>query len=239
MNELHTVPRIDGAKIAVVIESKFIPEEIWAYLSGFPLLGAEVELVSRIWYGDYKPASATFFSDADPTDSEPWTSPQQIAVRRDISQARPGDYAAVIMAANYTSVRLRYPGEIPDDAMQLASFDPWQHVQSAPVVRFFAEAMQDKKIVKGLLCHGLWILTPNPKLLRGRKVICHSVVMPDILNCGAVITLTPDRVVTDDDLVSGFSKHQVVPFIAAIAKRIGDIRQAAPDTGLVAMNPYG
>jgi len=67
-------------------------------------------------------------------------------------------------------------------------------MQSALVVRFFAEAMQDKKIVKGLLCHGLWILTPNPKLLHGRKVICHSVVMPDILNCGGVITLTPDRV---------------------------------------------
>jgi protease I len=238
MNELHSAPRIDGAKIAVVLESKFIPEEIWAYISGFPLLGAEVELISRIWYGDYKPASATFFSDADPTDSPAWTSPQQIEVRRDISQAHPSDYAAVIMAANYTSVRLRYPGEIPEDAAQLAEFDPWQHVQSAPVVRFFAEAMQDKKIVKGLLCHGLWILTPNPKLLRGRKVICHSVVMPDILNCGAVIALTPNRVVTDDDLVSGFSKHQVVPFMAAIAKRISDIRQAAQSASLVPMNPY-
>jgi protease I len=58
-------------------------------------------------------------------------------------------------------------------------------------------------------------------------VICHSVVMPDILNCGAVITLTPDRVVSDDDLVSGFSKHQVVPFMAAIARRISEIRQEA------------
>jgi protease I len=227
MIKLRSAPRIDGAKIAVVLESKFIPEEIWAYVSGFPLLGAEVELISRIWFGDYQPAAATFFSDADPTDSPPWTSPQQIEVRRDISQVHPSDYAAVIMAANYTSVRLRYPGEIPDDPMQLEAFDPWQHVQSAPVARFFAEAMQDKTIVKGLLCHGLWILTPNPKLLRGRKVICHSVVMPDILNCGAVITLTPDRVVSDDDLVSGFSKHQVVPFMAAIARRISEIRQEA------------
>lgn len=227
MNELHGAPRIDGARIAVVLESKFIPEEIWAYLSGFPLLGAEVELISRIWYGDYRPASATVYSDTDPGDSEPWTSPQQIVVRRDISQVQPADYAAVIMAANYTSVRLRYPGELPDDPEQVAAFDPWQHVQSAPVVRFFAAAMEDKAIVKGLLCHGLWILTPNPKLLRGRKVICHSVVMPDIINCGAVITLTPNRVVTDDDLVSGFSKHQVVPFMAAIARRISELKRQA------------
>ena len=44
-----------GKKIAVVLEHKFIPEELWAYLNGFKLLGAEVELVTRLWYGDYKP----------------------------------------------------------------------------------------------------------------------------------------------------------------------------------------
>jgi protease I len=225
-------PRIDGAKIAVVLENKFIPEEIDAYVIGFPLLGAEVELVSRLWYGDYRPASATFYSDIDPNDDPPWASPQRIEVRRDISQVRPGDYAAVIMSANYTSVRLRYPGELPDDPAQFAQFNPWGHVQSAPVVRFFAEAMQDKRVVKGLLCHGLWALTPNPKLLRGRKVICHSVVMADMLNCGAVITLTPNRVVADDDLVTGFSKHQVLPFVAAIAERVSALRSApARDRG--------
>ena len=69
MSELLKAPRIDGAKIAVVLENKFIPEEIAAYLNGFPLLGGEVELVSRLWYGDYKPASTTFYSDVDPSDT--------------------------------------------------------------------------------------------------------------------------------------------------------------------------
>jgi hypothetical protein len=46
MNGLRKAPRIDGAKIAVVVESKFITEEIWGYLNGFPLLGAELELSS-------------------------------------------------------------------------------------------------------------------------------------------------------------------------------------------------
>jgi len=36
------------------------------------------------------------------------------------------------------------------------------------------------------------------------------------------------RVVTDDDLVTGFSKHQVVPFIAAIAEQIGRRRNPSP-----------
>jgi protease I len=87
-------------------------------------------------------------------------------------------------------------------------------------VRFFAEAMADKRVVEGALCHGLWILTPYRQLLGGRRVICHSVVMADILNCGAEITITPDRVVTDGDLVTGFSKHEVLPFIAALARCI-------------------
>jgi protease I len=214
---LKDVPRIDGARIAVVLENKFIPEEIAAYLATFPLLGAEVELVARIWWGDYKPTKATFYSDLDPTDDQPWQSPDNVEVGRDVSTVKPGDYDAVIMAANYTSVRLRYPGDLPDDP---ATFNPHEHVQSAPLVRLFADAMADPSVVKGALCHGLWILTPNPGLLRGRKVICHSVVMADILNCGVEIVLTEERVVTDGDLVTGFSKHEVLPFMAAIARGV-------------------
>lgn len=217
---LKGAPRIDGARIAVVLENKFIPDEIAAYLSGFPLLGAEVELLSRIWWGEFKPPSTLFYSDVDPGDNEPWQAPDAVSVARDVSQARPAEYDAVIMAANYTSVRLRYPGDLPADP---ASFDPWAHVQDAPLAKFFAEAMCNSRLTKGALCHGLWILTPNPHLLRGRKVICHSVVMADILNAGAEITLTPNRVVIDGDLVTGFSKHEVLPFIAAIARRIAEV----------------
>ena len=214
---LNGVPRIDGAKIAVCVEHKFIPEEIAAYLAAFPLLGAQVELVSRIWYGDSKPESTTFYGDVDPGDNKPWETPDNVEVKRDISTLRLQDLSAIIMAANYPSVRLRYPGEPPAEP---TSFNQWEFVKAAPVPQLFAEAMADKRLVKGFLCHGLWILTPNPRLLRERKVICHSVVMADVLNCGAEITFTPDRVVTDDDVITGFSKHEVLPFIAAIARRI-------------------
>ena len=214
---LRDVPRLDGARIAVVLEHKFIPEEIAAYLACFPLLGADIELVARIWWGDYKPASDIFYADVDPTDGKPWETPDSVEVRRDISTTAAANYDAVIMAANYTSVRLRYPGDLPPSG---TAFDAYAHVQSAPLVQFFAAAMPNRHIVKGALCHGLWIFTPNPRLLRGRKVICHSVVMADILNCGAEITITRDRVVTDGDLVTGFSKHETVPFIAAIARAV-------------------
>ncbi len=212
-----------GKKVGVIVENKFIPEEIAAYQSAFPILGAQVEFISRIWYGTWKPASATFYSDVDPTDSQPWESPQPLTVSRDITQVKPSDYAAVIMSANYTSVRLRWWAEdgtnFPYDAPK--DFDAQDYVKKPPVVRFFADAMRDTSIVKGALCHGLWILTPNPNLLEGRTVTCHAVVMADIVNCGAKVIVNP-LVVTDDDLVTGFSKHEVLPFIEAIAQRIAD-----------------
>jgi protease I len=220
---LANVPRIDGARIAIVVENKFIPEEIAAYLSAFPVLGARVELLSRIWWGDYKPPRAAFYSDVDPSDNQPWGAPDTVEVSTDVSSVAPADFDAIITTANYTSVRLRYPGDLPADP---ADFDARAHVRAAPLARFFAEAMTQPGIVKGALCHGLWMLSPNPELLRGRKVICHSVVMSDILNCGAEIVLTPDRVVTDRDLVTGFSKHEVLPFIAAIARRVAENQTA-------------
>jgi protease I len=201
-----------GAKIGVLLENKFIPEEISAYQTGFAILGAEVEFISRIWYGDYRPQSTIFYSDVDPLDSQPWESPQNIKVSHDISTVKPDDYAAVIMSANYTSVRLRWSSESE-------SMDPRAYVQSAPVVAWFADAMKNRKVIKGALCHGLWILTPNPELLQGRKVVCNPVVLADILNCGAQATLNP-KVVVDGDLVTGYSKHEVVPFIRAIAQQV-------------------
>lgn len=208
-----------GRKVGVVVEHKFIPEEIAAYRSGFALLGFDVELLSRLWYESNQPASDTFFSDVDPADNRPWEGPSGLVVRKDISTVKAEDYAAVIMSANYTSVRLRYAAlkKFSDcTEEELASFDYHAHVKEAPVVQFFASAMENKSVVKGFLCHGLWILAPNPNYLAGRKVICHTVVMADIVNCGAQIKLTRDGVVTDDDLVTGFSKDEVLPFITAI-----------------------
>jgi len=44
--------------------------------------------------------------------------------------------------------------------------------------------------------------------------------MADVLNCHAIIENNARGVVVDDDLVTGFSKHEVLPFIAAIAQQI-------------------
>lgn len=206
------IPRsLGGKKIAVLVESEFIPEEIEAYQKRFSELKATVHFMSRLWSNP----SVRFFSDA-----EEGKTPQTLEVQIDFQNVDVNDYAAVIMAANYTSVRLRYfepPQGVPISPEQ---------VRTAPAVEFFAKAMTNPKIIKGALCHGLWLLTPVPELLQGRLVICHEVVLADIINAGAIYVPSPEGVVVDGDLVTGRSRHEVDPFIDAITEQIQEVASA-------------
>lgn len=195
-----------GKKIVVLVETEFIPEEIEAYQKRFAELGATVHLMSRLWGQE----SAHFVSDVDAV-GKPL---QYLDVNIDFQNVDINDYAAVIMSANYTSVRLRYFQ--PPEGQPISP----EQVRTAPAVQFFAKAMTNPKIIKGLLCHGLWLLTPMPELLKGRKVICHEVVLADIANAGAVYVPSPTNIVVDGDLVTGRSGQDVHAFIDAIADLI-------------------
>ncbi|HJZ60492.1 MAG TPA: DJ-1/PfpI family protein [Gemmataceae bacterium] len=204
---------LTGKKIAILLENEYVPGEIAEYRRRFGELGADVHFMSRLW-GQKK---QTFVSDIDGlkgTLAETRKQLQFLDVDIDFEHVHLDDYAAVIMAANYTSVRLRYFEAPPGQAISP------ELVRSAPAVRFFANAMRNPRIVKGALCHGLWILTPTPELLAGRRVICHEVVLADIANAGAIFTASSNNVVVDGDLVTGRSWHEVGPFVDAIAKQI-------------------
>lgn len=207
------IPRsLGGKKIAVLVESEFIPEEIIAYRERFSQLKATVHFMSRLWGN----TSVRFYSDSVEGEKQ-----ETIDVDIDFHDVDVNDYAAVIMSANYTSVRLRYfepPTGTPISADQ---------VRNSPAVQFYAEAMANPKIVKGALCHGLWLLTPMPELLKGRRVICHEVVLADIANAGVIYEPSESGVVVDDDLVTGRSRHEVYKFIDAITERIQAIGVAA------------
>ena len=200
---------LTGKQIAVLVESQYVPGEIEAYRYGFGALGAEVHFMSRLWGNE----RLTFVGEVELASQ----TPQTLEVDIDFQNVRLEDYAAVIMAANYTSVRLRYfaPPEGQPVSPNMA--------RSAPAVEFFARAMRNPRIVKGPLCHGLWILTPCPELLKDRRVICHEVVLADVLNCGAIyVPQDADNggVVVDGDLVTGRSWHEVEPFVQAVARQI-------------------
>jgi protease I len=62
-------------------------------------------------------------------------------------------------------------------------------------------AFADPSILKGIICHGMWLMAPIPELVRGRHVVAHNNLYGDVRNMGAVYT--DEDVVVDGDLVTG------------------------------------
>ena len=181
---------LTGKKVAVLVETEYISDEIRKYQSFFSDLGAEVELMTYLWGKKER----IIVSDV----TEPDKIPETLTVCKDIADANPNDYAIVLCAANYVACRLR---EIPP----MGSLGSPDEVRSPSAVRFMASAMMEHKIIKGFLCHALWLMTPCPELLKDRKVICHTVVLSDVINAGAVFVPDESHVYADRDLVTGRS----------------------------------
>ncbi|WP_375760573.1 DJ-1/PfpI family protein [Corallococcus exercitus] len=202
---------LKGKKIAVLVESQYIADEIAQYRDRFGEEGAEVHFLANL--------NGNPFLNLVSEVEEEGRTPKLLTVTRDIRKAAPEDYAAILVAANYPSVRLRHfvPPDGPDG--KPLPITP-EMVRTSPAVQFFSRAMRDPEIVKGVLCHALWLLTPTPELLAGRKVICHEVVLADVLNAGGHYTPDPSGVVVDGDLVTGRSFAVVSEFIKRIKERL-------------------
>src|SRR5580704_16618408 len=138
--------RLAGRRIAVVVESQYIPGEIRLYQELFGRYGATVDLVSRMW----GQKSQKFYSTVEPgvTNELEW-----LEVTTDFEQNDPGYYDAVIVSANYTSVRLRWSEREDVNAANAAVV-----VASVPAVDFFRRAMENPRVIKGAPCHALWLL---------------------------------------------------------------------------------
>jgi len=198
-------------KIAVLIESLYIPEEIKTYQKLFRANGFSVELTANLWGKDKITVYSDNISDIPFVGEKPL---EHLDVDVDVHTVSDhlSEYAAVFVAANYTSVRLRYFSEQD------------RNPRNAPAVKLIAKAMRNPKIIKAALCHGLWLLTPVPELLAGRRVICHEVVRSDIENTGALIDST-QKVVVDGDLVSGHSKDQASEVVERVLELIACVRK--------------
>jgi putative intracellular protease/amidase len=198
-------------KIAVLVESQYIPGEIKIYRERFAGYGATVDFVSRLW-GQPK---LRFYSTVEP-EGENVPSIEWLEVSLDVDDIDPDDYAAVIMTANYTSVRLRST-ETPSNNSTAADV-----ARRAPAVQFFRRVMENPRIIKGAPCHALWLLTPSPDILASRKVICNTVVLADVVNAGAVYTPCPagtpveKQVIVDRDLVTNSSWEASEALVDAI-----------------------
>lgn len=181
---------LSGKKVAVLVETEYIPNELAYYKEFFSAQGAEVDFMTYLW-GE---RDRVIVSDV----TEEGQAVESMIIKKEIADCNPNDYAIVLTAANYVACRLR---EIPP----MGSLGDTDLLRSPAAVRFMASAMMNPQIVKGALCHSLWILTPVPELIKGRKVICHTVVLADVYNAGAIYVPDESHVVVDKDLVTGRS----------------------------------
>ncbi|HKN99007.1 MAG TPA: DJ-1/PfpI family protein [Pseudonocardiaceae bacterium] len=169
---------LTGRTIAILMESDYVEPELWYYQRRFAEESATVQLLTRLWG---QPA-ITF------TGHE-YRLP--ISVDGDleaVDDERLRSFDALIVPAAMVSDRLRYT----EDVHQLA-----------PAVRLLRRAFAEPGVLKGIICHGMWLCSPIPEVVRGRRITCHNNLIGDVRNMGA--DYTDQDVVVDRDLVTARS----------------------------------
>ncbi len=180
-------------KIGVLIEADYYEKEIAFYRDRFPAEGADLHFMSRLW----GQPSLVFHGHEDKT---PFTCEESFeAVDDDALDT----FAAILVPAGYVADRLRYTEDIH---------------KLPPAVEFMRRAFARPRIVKGIICHGLWLLAPAPELVRGRKVVVHNNLLGDAKNMGAVYV--DQDVVVDGDLVTARTGDCHKVFVEAILKLV-------------------
>ncbi|HEV8603551.1 MAG TPA: DJ-1/PfpI family protein [Gaiellaceae bacterium] len=165
-------------KIAVLIESDYYEPEIWYYRYRFEEEGAELHFLTRLWGQD----RLTF------TGHE-WKVPLEVDESFEgIDDDALREFAAVIVPSGMVSDRLRYTEDIE---------------KLPPATEFLKRAFAEPDVLKGIICHGMWLAAPVPELVRGRRVVAHNNLLGDVRNMGAVYV--NEDVVVDGDLVTGRS----------------------------------
>lgn len=188
-------------KIAVLIESHYDGTETAAFQTFFPPRGYSVEFVSNLRGA----SEAVFHSNDDPS--------KTITVTKDISSEDFNllDYTGVIMVGGYAMDMLRYESIIIEGQNG--------RPKELPIASQFAvNALKDTEITIGTICHSLWIFTPDPNALKGRRVTCGHNILYDVLNAGGILDFSGPHnqlaaVCIDGNLVSGRHPFVVQDFM--------------------------
>jgi protease I len=166
---------LQDTKIAVLIESDYYEKEIFYYEHRFQEEGVELHFLTRLW----GQPSLTFTGHEYKVPFECHESFEGM------SDDELRSYAAVIVPSAIVSDRLRYTEDIN---------------KLPPATAFIKRAFAEKDILKGIICHGMWLVAPVPELVRGRRVVVHNNLLGDARNMGAVYV--DEDVVVDGDLVT-------------------------------------
>lgn len=170
--------KLKGAKIGILFESDYFENEIFYYKYRFPEEGAEVHFLTRLW----GQPSITFYGHEH-------RAPMECRETFEgMSDEELRSYAAIIVPSGMVSDRLRYTEDVE---------------KIPPATEFLKRVFAEDSILKGIICHGLWLVAPATELVRGKKLVCHNNLIGDAKAYGAIYT--NEDVVVDGNLVTGRS----------------------------------
>ena len=184
---------LTGKKVAIMIEGDYYEHEIWYYHYRFAEEGIDARFVSKLW----GQPSLTFNGHEYKT---PFVCDKSF---EDIDDNELDSYAAVIVPSGMVSDRLRWT----EDVKKLP-----------PATEFLKRAFARPNVLKGIICHGLWLVAPATELVKGRRLTCHNNLHGDALAYGAIYV--DEDVVQDGDLITGRSGGHAHLFARAIIERL-------------------
>jgi protease I len=185
--------RLAGRTIAILMESDYVEPELDYYRRRFAEEGARVEFLTRLWG---RP-SLTF------TGHEYHLPFEVDGDLEQVDDERLRTFDALIVPSGMVSDRLRYA----EKAGELA-----------PAAELLRRAFAEPKVLKGVICHGMWLLSPIPETVRGRGVTCHNNLISDVRHMGAVYT--DQDVVVSGDLVTARSADHCHLFAKTIIEML-------------------
>jgi len=173
--------KLQGKKIGILIEGDYYEPEIWYYKHRFAEEGIDLHFLTRMW-GQSSATMVAGFKGHEykiPFDG-------QVESFEEMDDETLNDYAVIIVPAGMVSDRLRFSEDV---------------TKISPAAEFIKRAFAEETIIKGIICHGMWLMSSVPELVRGRKVVVHNNLIWDARNMGAIYI--DQDVVVDGDLVTG------------------------------------
>ncbi len=151
---------MSAPKVAILMESDFYEKEIFYYEARFQEAGIEAHFVTRMWGQE----SLTFTGHEHKYPFE---------VRESFegwSDEELGEFAAIIVPSGIVADRLRWTEDV---------------TVVPPASALLERAFANPGILKGIICHGLWLTAPVRHVVAGRQLTCHNNLHGDALAYGA------------------------------------------------------
>jgi protease I len=173
--------QLENRKIGILIESDFFENEIFYYQLRFAEEGADVHFLSRLWGNPGITFTGHEFR-------APFHCHESF---ENVSDEELATYDAIIVPSGIVADRLRYT----DDLQRIP-----------PASEFLRRAFGNTSIIKGIICHGLWLAAPVVEIVRGRRLTCHNNLHGDAIAYGAHF-VDQDLVVDRDLVTARTGKH--------------------------------